>query len=154
MSVGSSSSGSSVNGSDPIKNETQQRQLIQLEPLQLNVSMAPLSVGSSRPAPAPSGTGRHCKHCTMSHHNFLAPERIDKASNTEKSSAAKHSWRGPWQIDSNFRYELVEQKSPKKMYSIYPNVRTRIRAGLKCSWKRRKSISSVANVNEQKKVVE
>jgi hypothetical protein len=50
-------------------------------PLQLNVSLAPVS----RPPPPPPAASRHCKHCTMSQQNFQPPERLDKASNTEKS---------------------------------------------------------------------
>ena len=60
------------------------------QPLQLTVSMAPVSSSRHHPSHGTSHGNRHCKHCTMSQHNFQAPERIDKASNTEKSCGNKH----------------------------------------------------------------
>jgi hypothetical protein len=56
--------------------------------LPLSVALAPVS----RPAAAStsaSGSGRHCRHCTMSQQNF--PERLDKASNTDKSCGKSKS---------------------------------------------------------------
>ena len=58
--------------------------------LQLTVSMAPVSSARHHSSHGTSHANRHCKHCTMSQHNCQAPERIDKASNTEKSCGNKH----------------------------------------------------------------
>ena len=91
----STSSAATTASSATTTNEIPPRNLIQLDPLQLNVTLAPVLSRPQSAGPAGGGSSRQCKHCSVSQHNFLAPERIDKASNTEKSSSHnKHSWRG------------------------------------------------------------
>jgi hypothetical protein len=82
-----SKSSQSSTSSTTTTNEIPSRNLIQLEPLQLNVALAPVSGRPQSAGPAFGGNSRLCKHCSVSQHNFTAPERIDKASNTEKSSS-------------------------------------------------------------------